>query len=64
MGSLALVGDLPRDSVSIKYGWLWHLINATLNMSQMSNKKSLNNGEKEAGMEGESFSPSTCPVVK
>ena len=30
----------------------------------MSNKKSLNNGVKETGTEGEGFSPSRCPVGK
>ena len=39
-------------------------MNTTLNMSEISNKKSLNNGVKEAGTEGEGFSPSRCPVCK
>ena len=62
--SLAFAGNLPRDGVSIKVLELWHLINTTLNMSEVSNKKSLHNGVKEAGKEGEGFSPSRCPVGK
>ena len=33
-------------------------------MSEMSNKMPLNNGLKEAGTEGEDFSPGRCPVGK
>ena len=33
-------------------------------MSEMFNKKSLNNGVKEAGTEGEGFSSGKCPVGK
>ena len=33
-------------------------------MSEMSNKKSLNNVVKEAGTEDEGFSPSRCPSGK
>ena len=33
-------------------------------MSEMSSKKSLNNGVKEAGTEGEGFSSGRCPVGK
>ena len=33
-------------------------------MSKMSYKKSLNNSVKEAGIEGEGFSPSRCLVGK
>ena len=45
--SIALVGGLPRDGVLIKYRWLGHLINTNLNMSEISNTKSLNNDVKE-----------------
>ena len=33
-------------------------------MSETSNKKSLNNGVRKAGTEGEGFSPGRCPVGK
>ena len=33
-------------------------------MSEISNKKALNNGVKEVGAEGEGFSPGICPVSK
>ena len=41
-----MVSDLTRDSVSIKLLVLWHLINANLSMSEMSNKKALYNDLK------------------
>ena len=33
-------------------------------MSEMSNKKSLNKGVNEAGMESEGFLPGRCPMGK
>ena len=60
LGSLTLVGGLPRDGVSI----LVVLAPHNLNMSDMSNEKSLNNIVKEAGLKGKVFSPDRCPVCK
>ena len=66
MGSLALIGGLPRDGVPIKNWLLWHLVNIILNMNEMSDKKSLNNDVKEAGTEGgrrlERKVKVSCPV--
>ena len=64
LGSLALIGGLPRDGVPIKNWLLWHLVNINLNMSEVSDKKSLNNDVKEAGTEGEGFLPGKCPMGK
>ena len=42
--------------------WLWHLIKTTLKMSEISNKRSLNNGVEAAEKKGEGFLHSICPL--
>ena len=59
LGYLALVGNLPRDGVSIE------IIEFTnpQNMSVISNQSFSMNGVKEAGTNsGEGLSPGRCPT--
>ena len=60
--SFALAGGFLRVGVSKNQWWLWHLIKTTLKMSEISNKRSLNNGVEAAEKKGEGFLHSICPL--
>ena len=59
--SFALAGGFLRVGVSKNQWWLWHLIKTTLKMSEISNKRSLNNGveaaEKKVKVSCTAFAP-------
>ena len=64
MGSLALVGNFPRDGIS-KHTGGYATFNSLIlkNMSVMSNQSISVNGMKEARTNsGEGFSPGRCPT--